>query len=201
MDLLSAALLLLIIMDPIGNIPIFHAMLGTRARERRVRIIARELLIAYGVLVLFLVAGDGILRWLGLDQPALGVAGGVVLFIIALRMVFPDSGSLGEPDEEGEPLIVPLAIPMLAGPSAVAAVLLLVSRDPDRFWVWLAALTLAWAVSAVILLASGLLMEKLGPRALRALVRLMGMLLIMMAVQMFMDGIAAYIASLPAARV
>ncbi len=201
MDLLSAALLLLIIMDPIGNIPIFHAMLGTRARERRVRIIGRELLIAYGVLVLFLVAGDGILRWLGLDQPALGVAGGVVLFIIALRMVFPDSGSLGEPDEEGEPLIVPLAIPMLAGPSAVAAVLLLVSRDPDRFWVWLAALTLAWAVSAVILLASGLLMEKLGPRALRALVRLMGMLLIMMAVQMFMDGIAAYIASLPAARV
>lgn len=201
MDLLSAALLLLIIMDPIGNIPIFHAMLGTRARERRLRIIARELLIAYGVLVLFLVAGDGILRWLGLDQPALGVAGGVVLFIIALRMVFPDSGSLGEPDEEGEPLIVPLAIPMLAGPSAVAAVLLLVSRDPDRFWVWLAALTLAWAVSAVILLASGLLMEKLGPRALRALVRLMGMLLIMMAVQMFMDGIAAYIAALPAARV
>jgi multiple antibiotic resistance protein len=201
MDLLSAALLLLIIMDPIGNIPIFHAMLGTCARERRVRIIGRELLIAYGVLVLFLVAGDGILRWLGLDQPALGVAGGVVLFIIALRMVFPDSGSLGEPDEEGEPLIVPLAIPMLAGPSAVAAVLLLVSRDPDRFWVWLAALTLAWAVSAVILLASGLLMEKLGPRALRALVRLMGMLLIMMAVQMFMDGVAAYIASLPAARV
>jgi multiple antibiotic resistance protein len=201
MDLLSAALLLLIIMDPIGNIPIFHAMLGTRARERRLRIIARELLIAYGVLVLFLVAGDGILRWLGLDQPALGVAGGVVLFIIALRMVFPDSGSLGEPDEEGEPLIVPLAIPMLAGPSAVAAVLLLVSRDPDRFWVWLAALTLAWAVSAVILLASGLLMEKLGPRALRALVRLMGMLLIMMAVQMFMDGIAAYIAALPPASV
>lgn len=201
MDLLSAALLLLIIMDPIGNIPIFHAMLGALARERRVRIIARELLIAYGVLVLFLVAGDGILRWLGLDQPALGVAGGVVLFIIALRMVFPTQGGLGEPLEDGEPLIVPLAIPMLAGPSAVAAVLLLVSRDPDRFWVWLTALTLAWAVSAVILLASGLLMERLGPRVLRALVRLMGMLLIMMAVQMLMDGIAAYIAALPAASV
>ena len=198
MDLLSAAVLLVIIMDPIGNIPIFHAMLARFPRATRLRIITRELLIAYAVLVLFLVAGDGVLRWLGLQQPALGVAGGVVLFIIALRMVFPEPGAGREAVEETEPFIVPLAIPMLAGPSAVAAVLLLVSRDPERFWSWWAALTLAWTLSAAILLASGVLMEKLGPRTLRALVRLMGMLLIMMAVQMFMDGIAAYIRALPA---
>jgi multiple antibiotic resistance protein len=164
------------------------------------RIIARELLAAYLVLLTFLLAGAQILDWLGLEQPALGVAGGVVLLIIALRMVFPpvDGPPLGEsaPLEE-EPFIVPLAVPMIAGPSAVSALLLLVSRDPERLGTWLAALTLAWGLSAVILLASGLLMEMLGPRTLRALVRLTGMLLIMIAVQMLLDGIASYVAELP----
>ena len=116
-----------------------------------------------------------------------------MLFIIALRMVFPDHETIERRELDEEPFIVPLAVPMIAGPSALAAVLLLVSREPDRFWTWCAALTAAWCVSAAILLASGLLMEKLGPRALRALVRLTGMLLIMMAVQMLMDGVAVYV--------
>jgi multiple antibiotic resistance protein len=198
MDLFSAAILLAIIMDPIGNIPIFHALLGRYPRRRRLVIIARELLVAYLVLALFLVAGEAVLQWLGLRQPSLSLAGGVVLFIIALRMVFPDDdasprGAQMAPATVEEPFVVPLAVPMLAGPSAVAALLLLVSRDPALLITWLGALTLAWAFSALVLLGSGLLMEKLGPRALRALVRLTGMLLIMMAVQMFMDGIAAYI--------
>jgi multiple antibiotic resistance protein len=198
MDLFSAAVLLAIIMDPIGNIPLFHALLSRYPRPRRLWIIARELIVAYLVLVLFLVAGEGILAWLGLRQPALGVAGGVVLFIIALRMVFPDEASPTAPLlPDDEPVVVPLAVPMLAGPSAVSALLLLVSRDPERLPTWLAALTLAWGFSALVLMGSGLLMEMLGQRALRALVRLAGMLLIMMAVQMFMDGVAAYIAELP----
>jgi len=197
MDLFSAAILLAIIMDPIGNIPVFHALLGRYPRRRRLWIIARELLIAYVVLLVFLLAGDAVLSWLGLRQPALGVAGGVVLFIIALRMVFPDQESSATPSVTEEPFIVPLAVPMLAGPSAVSALLLLVSRDPARIWTWLGALTLAWAFSALVLFTSGLLIEKIGPRALRALVRLTGMLLIMMAVQMFLDAITAYIAELP----
>lgn len=196
MDLFSAAILLAIIMDPIGNIPLFHALLGRSPRRRRLWIIARELLIAYVVLLAFLLAGDAVLGWLGLRQPALGVAGGVVLFIIALRMVFPDQESSTTPSVTEDPFIVPLAVPMLAGPSAVSALLLLVSRDPGRLWTWLGALTMAWTFSAVVLLTSGLLMEKIGPRALRALVRLTGMLLIMMAVQMFMDAVTAYIAEL-----
>jgi multiple antibiotic resistance protein len=179
---------------------VFHALVSAYPRPRRLRIIARELLAAYLVLLAFLLAGGQILGWLGLEQPALGVAGGVVLLIIALRMVFPpgDGVAPGEsaPLEE-EPFIVPLAVPMIAGPSAVSALLLLVSRDPDRLGTWLAALTLAWGVSAAILLASGLLMEMLGPRTLRALVRLTGMLLIMIAVQMLLDGIASYVAELP----
>ncbi|MCG6897556.1 MAG: MarC family protein [Thiocapsa sp.] len=196
MDLLSAAILLAIIMDPLGNIPVFHSLLGRYPRARRIRIIGRELVIAYLVLVGFLAGGDVVLRYLGLEQPALGVAGGVVLFIIALRMVFPDQEVIERRELHDEPFIVPLAIPMIAGPSALAAVLLLVSREPARFWTWLASLTAAWCVSAAILVGSGLLMEKLGPRTLRALVRLTGMLLIMMAVQMLMDGVAGYVLEL-----
>lgn len=196
MDIYSAAILLAIIMDPLGNIPVFHALVGGFPRKRRLHIIARELLIAYLVLLSFLAAGGVILQHLGLKQPALGVAGGVVLFIIALRMVFPDGDSVQPTEIAEEPFIVPLAVPMIAGPSALAALLLLITRDPDRFWTWMGALTMAWCFTALVLLASGLLMEMLGPRTLRALVRLTGMLLIMMAVQMFLDGVTAYVAEL-----
>jgi multiple antibiotic resistance protein len=197
MDIFSAAILLAIIMDPLGNIPLFHSLLGRYSQARRLRIIARELLFAYLVLLVFLVAGQTILDRLGLEQPALGVAGGVVLFVIALRMVFPESAGVQRGEIEEEPFFVPLAVPMIAGPSAISAVLLLVSRDPERFWTWLGALSLAWGFSAAILLASGALFEILGQRALRALVRLTGMLLIMISVQMLMDGVTAYIAALP----
>lgn len=197
MDIVSAAVLLAIIMDPLGNIPLFHSLLGRYPRPRRLRIIARELVFAYLVLLAFLVAGQTILHYLGLQQPALGIAGGVVLFIIALRMVFPETDGVRRGELEEEPFIVPLAVPMIAGPSAVSAVLLLVSRDPGRFWNWFGALTLAWCFSAALLLASSGLFEILGPRALRALVRLTGMLLIMVSVQMLMDGVAAYISALP----
>jgi multiple antibiotic resistance protein len=197
MDIVSAAVLLAIIMDPLGNIPLFHSLLGRYPQAQRLRIIARELVFAYLVLLLFLVAGQAVLRYLGLEQPALGVAGGVVLFVIALRMVFPHADGVHGGELEDEPFIVPLAVPMLAGPSTVSAVLLLVSRDPGRFWTWFAALTLAWCFSAAVLLASGALFEVLGQRALRALVRLTGMLLIMISVQMLMDGVSAYIAALP----
>ena len=193
MDLVSATILILIIMDPVGNIPIFHTLLAHCPRERRLRVIARELVIAYLVLVGFLVAGDSLLGYLGLKQPALGIAGGVVLFIIALRMVFPESGSGPAILADEEPFIVPLAVPMVAGPSAVAAVLLLVSREPERLLEWWLAVTAAWALSTTILLASSLLMERLGRRTLRAMGRLMGMLLIMMAVQMLMDALTVYL--------
>jgi multiple antibiotic resistance protein len=198
MDIFSAAILLAIIMDPLGNIPLFQSLLGRYPQARRLRIIGRELVFAYLVLLVFLVAGQTILDRLGLEQPALGVAGGVVLFVIALRMVFPEGDGVRPGEIDEEPFFVPLAVPMIAGPSAISAVLLLVSRDPGRFWTWLGALSMAWGFSAAILLASGALFEMLGQRTLRALVRLTGMLLIMISVQMLMDGIAAYIGALPA---
>ena len=154
----------------------------------------RELFIALAILTLFLFLGNPILSLLGLRQASLSIGGGVVPFLIALNMVFPQHG-LKPGVEQEDPFIVPLATPLIAGPSAVAALLLLASREPDRMLIWLGVLASAWAVTAVTLLASNKLMRLIGPRGLRAVEKLMGMLLIMIAIQMLLDGIAEYTAA------
>ena len=184
----SAAILLFFVMDPIGNIPLFLAALRPVDPDRRPRVVIRELLIAYGILVAFLCAGRPLLGVLAISEPALTMAGGIVLFLIALRMVFPAThGGLGEA-VEGEPFVVPLAVPYIAGPSALATVLLMNSRDPGRLTEWLAAVSLAWAASAAILLLGARLSRFLGPKGIVAIERLMGMVLVASAVQMFLDG-------------
>ena len=186
----SAAVLLFFVMDPIGNIPLFLAALQPVAPARRLRVVARELLIAYGLLVGFLFAGRPLLSQLGISEPALTIAGGIVLFLIAIRMVFPAAhGTLLEASE-GEPFIVPLAIPYVAGPSALATVLLMTSRDPGRHVEWLLAVSAAWLASAAILLVGARLSDFLGQKGITAIERLMGMLLVAAAVQMFLDGAA-----------
>ncbi|MCF8052813.1 MAG: NAAT family transporter [Desulfobacterales bacterium] len=191
MDFLSAAITLFLIMDPLGNIPVFHSVLEHVPAGKKTRVMARELVFAFLVLLAFLFAGETILGVLGLKRPTLGIAGGLILFLIALRMVFPSQGLAGAEDSN-DPFIVPLAVPLIAGPSAIAALLLLASRDPDRIWVWAGALSAAWVVSAAILLLSNHLLRWIGPRGVRAAVKLMGMLLIMIAVQMFLDGVKEY---------
>jgi MarC family membrane protein len=177
-------------MDPIGNIPLFLAALRPVAPARRLWVVGRELLIAYGLLVGFLFAGRPVLSQLGISEPALTIAGGIVLFLIAIRMVFPAAhGTLGEPSE-GEPFIVPLAIPYVAGPSALATVLLMTSRDPGRHVEWLMAVSAAWLASAAILLLGAKISDVLGDKGVTAIERLMGMLLVAAAVQMFLDGLA-----------
>jgi len=186
----SAAVLLFFVMDPIGNIPLFLAALQPVAPARRLRVVARELLIAYALLVGFLFAGRPLLSQLGISEPALTIAGGIVLFLIAIRMVFPAAhGTLLEASE-GEPFIVPLAIPYVAGPSALATVLLMTSRDPGRHVEWLLAVSAAWLASAAILLVGARLSDFLGQKGITAIERLMGMLLVAAAVQMFLDGAA-----------
>ncbi|NDC64495.1 MAG: NAAT family transporter [Planctomycetia bacterium] len=186
----SAAVLLFFVMDPIGNIPLFLAALQPVAPARRLKVVGRELLIAYALLVGFLFAGRPILAQLGISEPALTIAGGIVLFLIAIRMVFPAAhGSLVEASE-GEPFIVPLAVPYVAGPSALATVLLMTSRDPGRHVEWLLAVSAAWVASAAILLVGARLSHFLGPKGITAVERLMGMLLVAAAVQMFLDGVA-----------
>ena len=190
-DILSAAILLFLVMDPLGNIPLFLTVLERVPESRRQRIIARELIIALVALILFLVVGGPFLDFAGIRQESLSVAGGIVVFLIALRMIFP-TGRSSQPEEElaGEPFVVPLAIPLVAGPSAFATLLLL-SRQATTSTLLLA-LLVAWAATAAILLASTGLRRFLGRRGLIAMERLMGMVLVALAVQMFLDGLKVY---------
>jgi multiple antibiotic resistance protein len=192
MDFWQAALMLLIIMDPLGNIPLFHSVLDGVPEENRRRVMVRELFISLGVLTLFLFAGNHILAALGLQGPTLSIGGGVVLFLIAINMVFPQHG-LRTGTEREDPFIVPLAIPFIAGPSAIAALMLMASREPNHMGKWMGALAAAWAVTATLILASNKIMRLIGQRGLRAAEKLMGMLLIMIAIQMFLNGIEQYL--------
>jgi multiple antibiotic resistance protein len=190
MDIFSAALLLFLVIDPIGNIPAFAFLLRSMPPERHPRIIVRELLIALLVLVFFLFLGPYLLAALQVSQGSLGAAGGIILFLIALRMIFPvPKGVFGEEAEGGEPFIVPLAVPLIAGPAAMATLMLLMARAPAAWPRWLAALLLAWTVSGLILLSADRLARMLGKRTLIAIERLMGLILTAVAVQMLIDGI------------
>jgi multiple antibiotic resistance protein len=192
MRLFSAVVTLFLIMDPLGNVPLFLSVLKDVAPERRRRVLIREVLFSYLVLLTFLFLGKYILLLLRLQQETISIAGGIVLFLIALRMIFPpERGLLGEP-LEGEPFVVPLAIPLIAGPSTLAALLLLQRSGPNTWTELVLAVTIAWAITAVILFSSTYLYRLLKQRGLIAMERLMGMLLVMLAVQMFMDGISKY---------
>ena len=194
MEIISAATLLFLVMDPLGNIPIFLSVLEDVAPERRTRVLIRELLLAFVVLVLFLFFGQYVLGFLQLSQHSIRIAGGIILFLIALKMVFPVKRSAHTVEEiQGEPLLVPLAIPMVAGPSAMAIVMLMATNNPDRMMDWLLALFVAWLLSSLILVSANGLKRFLGQRGLIAMERLMGMLLIALAVQMLLEGISAYL--------
>lgn len=199
MEIISAATLLFLVLDPLGNIPVFLSILEKVDPKRRTRVIIREALLALLVLVLFLFAGKYVLQFLNLTQHALSISGGVILFMISIRMVFPVKRSGAFPDElDGEPLLVPLAIPMIAGPSALAIVILMATSEPDKLMFWLAALLAAWFLSSVILVSATKLQDLLGRRGLIAMERLMGMLLVALAIQMLLNGISAYLQDLPA---
>ncbi|OOS19559.1 hypothetical protein B0682_08425 [Moraxella lincolnii] len=195
MEIFATALTLFLIMDPLGNIPIFLSVLDSVPEKRRKPIIVRELLIALGLMVLFLFAGGSILHTLGLSREAVAIGGGVVMMIIAIRMIFPAPGGVlpDDSDDGGEPFIVPLAVPLVAGPSILATLILLVERNPDQIMKSLSAVVLAWSVSAVILYFSTKLYKILGSRGLKAIERLMGMILISISVQMLLNGFKSYL--------
>jgi MarC family membrane protein len=180
------------VIDPFGNVAFFVAALKDVDPGRRNKVIVRELIVAYLVMVAFLFAGEHFLRILGISGPALTIAGGVILFLIAIRMVFPIRGQTLQEDIHGEPFIVPLAIPYIAGPSVLAVELLLMSDEPERWPVWLIAITVAWAGTALIVLFGSQVAERLGRRGLIAIERLMGMILVAIAIQMFLTGAESY---------
>jgi multiple antibiotic resistance protein len=186
---LSAAVVLFFVMDPLGNAPLFLSLLKGIEPRRRRYIIARELLIALVILFAFLFFGQSLLDLLELEQESVTIAGGIVLMIIGLRMVFPTQEGVMGVTDDGEPFIVPLAIPLIAGPSALATLILMVGSEPAALSRWAMALLLAWGAAALVLSFAPLLYDLLKDRGLMALERLTGMLLIMIAVQMLMNGL------------
>lgn len=192
----SAVVILLLVMDPVGNVPVFVALLRAVDPRRRTQVILREGGIAFAVLLFFVFSGDELLSLLGLSSSALQIAGGLILFLIALRMIFrrPD-GVFGDAIS-GEPFIVPLAIPAIAGPTAIATVILMVSRAPERMLEWAGAATVAMAITLAILVFAERLSKLIGERGLLAAERLMGLILTAIAVEMLLQGIESFVRQL-----
>jgi MarC family membrane protein len=194
----SAVVILLLVADPFGNIPVFVALLQNVEPARRVWVIVRECAIAFAVLIAFMLFGKDLLDLLGLSDRSLNIAGGVILFLIALRMIFREGENVFGSLPAGEPFIVPLAIPSIAGPAAIATVILLVSRAPHRMLEWTFAITVAMAASLVVLLFAERIARLLGERGLYAFERLMGLILTAVAVEMLLRGIEAFVRQIPA---
>ena len=191
-DLWSAMLTLFLIMDPLGNLPIVVAILKNIKAERRMKVLVRELLLSLVILLLFLYGGQAFLSVLGVKEEAVSIAGGIILFLIALRMIFPQEGGVIGLKEGEEPFLFPLAVPMIAGPSILAALILLANQQPGQMMDWTLALLGAWLVSSAILLFAPALHRVLGERGLTAMERLMGMILVIISVQMLLNGIGHY---------
>lgn len=192
MTVISAAIVLLLILDPFGNLVTINTLLSDIAIAKRQRIILREAIIAYGILVVFLFGGNPLLSFFGVESPTLRISGGIILFIIALGMVFPSRSSMPS-TLDTEPFIVPIAMPLIAGPSAIAALLVLARSEPQLLLNWFGALSAAMGISVLILWASPWIFQRLGRRGALAVERLMGMLLVILSVQMMLDGVEQYL--------
>ena len=195
-EFLSAVILLTLVTDPFGNVPIVNAMMGGVPESRRRLVILRECGIAFGLLLVFLFAGQSFLALMHLSQTSLSIAGGVILFMISIRMVFGKASGVAGGKEGAEPFIVPLAIPLIAGPSALATVMLMATKDPARIGMWAAAVSVTMAICTVILVAGAGLHRLLGDAAMEALERLMGLILTAIAVEMLLGGIREFVKGL-----
>ncbi len=196
-DFLQAFILLILVTDPFGNIPIFVSVLSHVSPKRRWRVVVRECTIAFVLLMLFMFFGKHFLAALQLSEVSLRIGGGVILFLIALRMVFPQEGGVfGGAEETNEPFIVPLAIPALAGPSSLATVLLFSSDSRHDVAIHVAALTAVAVVWLVVLLSAERMQRVLGEKTMTAVERLMGLILTAMAVEMLLAGLRDYIKTL-----
>ena len=192
-DLISAFVLLFLVLDPLGNLPVVASLLKQVDSTRRARVVARECMIAYLILLAFMFGGRQFLDVMHLSEISLSIAGGVILFMIAINMVFKSTESVFGESLDHEPFIVPLAIPLIAGPSALATVMLMVSREPAKLGVWVAAMTAAMLISATLLILGEKIEKLLGKRAMEAVERLMGLILTAIAVEMLLGGIKQFL--------
>jgi len=192
MFLVSATIMLVLILNPLGNIPIFLTELKSVDPKRHTAIIVREIFFAFLLLICFGFFGGYILHGFAISEQALGISGGIIIFIIALRLIFPEAKPQEAKQITSEPFIVPLAIPISAGPGALVTAMLLGTQHPDKKIILFFAIALATLICCVILLGGRYLSKYLGEKVLIALERLFGMMLTGMAVQMFLTGIDSY---------
>ncbi len=192
MNLFSFAFSLFLLMDSIGNIPLYLSLLKNLNPRRQRIVILREMAIALLIIILFMYLGDGLMHFLDISDSTIQIAGGLILFIICLKMIFPSDEYPNENlPEQREPFIVPLAVPFVAGPAVLAAVMIY-SRQEINSLVIVGAILIAWAASLVVLLAASFLKSVLGWRGLIAMERLMGLILILISVEMFLTGVRRF---------
>jgi len=191
------ALVLLFVIDPFGNVPIILSVLKEVPKERKHKIIFREMLIGLVILLIFLFFGQQFLDLFGLQTEAVTIAGGVILFVIGIKLVFPPPKGQSIYGGEGEPFVVPIAMPMLAGPSALATLMVMAQTSPLPVSMISISVLAAWFISTVVLLTAPFLLKILKDKGLQALERLMGMLLLIMAVQMFINGLFSLLKQAP----
>jgi MarC family membrane protein len=191
---LSATILLIVITDPLGNIPLFILNMRKVKKERRFLVIVRECIVAFVVLLAFMLFGRQMLSLFLLSEETLKIAGGVILFLIAINMIFPGTGAaVGMDGVADEPFIVPIAIPLISGPSAMVTAMLVAGSNPARMLEWILALAVTIAATFIVFLASNKIRDALGDQAISAVEKLMGLVLTAMSIEMLLSGVAAYI--------
>lgn len=187
-SLAELAVSFFLILDSVGSIPIYLALLQGFPAKRRKHIIMREMIVALLVILLFTFLGNGLLKLLHVNSGTVSIAGGIILFIIALQMIFPTrEASL----KRTEPFIVPLAVPLIAGP-AILGTVMIYANSYQNYGTMLTALLLAWAASLAVLLSASTLRKWVGDNVLQAGERLMGFILSLISLNMITNGIIAF---------
>ncbi|MCC2604053.1 MarC family protein [Planctobacterium marinum] len=196
-SIISLTLVLLFVIDPFGNVPIILSVLKEVPKERKRKIIFRETLIGLALLLIFLFFGEHFLKLFGLQTEAVTIAGGVILFVIGIKMIFPPPKGHSIFGGEGEPFVVPIAMPMIAGPSALATLMVMSKTSQLSLPMLTLSVLIAWAITMVVLLSAPFMLRILKDKGLLALERLMGMLLLIMSVQMFINGLFGLLKKAP----
>lgn len=197
MSLFSISLILFLIIDPIGNVSIYHNLLEGYSKKQRLWVVMREMLFALVAMMIFYLLGEYVLSFLSITPTALQLSSGVILLIAAIKILFPGMGEFRAIyRSHKEPYIIPLAIPLVAGPSLLATIMLFSQFEGVSFYI-LPAILFAWLASLLILLNAPVIHRAIGDNGLGAAERVMGMVLVLLAIQRFLEGMNLFIASLP----
>lgn len=194
--ILAKAFQLFLVLDPIGNTGIIATLISGFAKERQRRILVRELLFALIILTVMLFIGSYLLSSLGLSQAAVTITGGIIFFLFAISLLFPGSSMMSMKNLSEEPFMVPIATPLIVGPSSTATVILF-SHDPAMTWVSsLAAVIIAWIATAIIVLSGPLLLARVGKLGMMVAERMIGMICALIAVKMVLKGFKLFLSQI-----